>query len=164
MLYLSPVYRSETLTYTVQPEVKEDATLSASAARRPLPPSTTIGQGAKKLIYTTNFLLTSNHILISTLKTRTDNHLEKTRCRFPYAEAAKFFQKVKTWTQIRVKDACERVEKAAKTIEEAVNKIQNTRPASYAQEAQGRPKGWHWTHHKGYTQKEEKTRHSKDPE
>jgi hypothetical protein len=72
MLYLSPVYRSETLTYTVQPEVKEDATLSASAARRPLPPSTTIGQGAKKLICTTNFLLTSNHILISTLKTRTD--------------------------------------------------------------------------------------------
>lgn len=53
----------------------------------------------------------------------------------PYAEAAKLFQKIKIWTQTRVFDANERVEKAAKTIEEAVNKIQNTRPASYAQAA-----------------------------
>ena len=36
---------------------------------------------------------------------------------------------------MHVLDACERVEKAAKTIEEAANKLQNRQAASYAQAA-----------------------------
>jgi len=54
----------------------------------------------------------------------------------PYAEAAKLFQKVETWAcQIRVLDACGCVEKAAKTIEEAADKLQNKQTASYAKAA-----------------------------
>jgi hypothetical protein len=41
----------------------------------------------------------------------------------PYVEAAKLFQKVKTWAQTRVLDAYKRVEKAVKTIKEAANKL-----------------------------------------
>jgi hypothetical protein len=59
----------------------------------------------------------------------------------PYAEANELFQKIEAWTrQIRVSDACERVEKAAKIIEEAADKlqsgqVQSGQVASYAQAA-----------------------------
>jgi hypothetical protein len=54
----------------------------------------------------------------------------------PYAEAAKLFERVEIWArQTRVLDACERVEKAVKTIEEAANRLQDKQPASYAQAA-----------------------------
>jgi hypothetical protein len=42
----------------------------------------------------------------------------------PYAEANELFQKIEIWArQIRVSDACKRVEKAVKTIEEAADKL-----------------------------------------
>jgi hypothetical protein len=54
----------------------------------------------------------------------------------PYSEAAELFQKIEIWAhQTRVLDACERVEKAAKTIEEAADKLQSGQPTSYAQAA-----------------------------
>jgi hypothetical protein len=44
----------------------------------------------------------------------------------PYAEASKLFQKIKIWArQIRVLNACERVEKAAKIIKETVDKLRS---------------------------------------
>jgi hypothetical protein len=57
----------------------------------------------------------------------------------PYTEAERLFQIIETWTrqasQTEAINACERVEKAAKTIEEAVAKLQSAQPISYAQAA-----------------------------
>jgi len=67
-----------------------------------------------------------------TSKTRTDPAPGEDARPIPYAEVAKLFQRVEIWTrQTHVLNACERVEKVAKTIEEAVNKLQD-RPVSYA--------------------------------
>jgi hypothetical protein len=53
----------------------------------------------------------------------------------PYDEASELFDRVEAWArQTRVLNACERVEKAVKIIEEAAKNLQD-KPASYAQAA-----------------------------